>query len=231
MAGRNKGKIMMTRKTKGWSALAAVFAVVALGSAAPASAAESSAARLSAQWWQHAASIPMAQNPILDESGDYCSFGQRGDVWYLHGSFGNTLGSPIVRHCTIPRGQRLLVPVVNVLCTPFAGETVEDNVKLCKDFMDAVDLKMLTVDGQDRTKQIRRFGASSPFAVTMPVDSIFGYPAGTYVSVADGYYAVLPPPALGEHTIHFQGGVVAWGFTVDVVYHINVVEPGVVIFP
>lgn len=222
----------MTVQWKAWSFVtAAAVAVAAMGVSVPAVGDESSGARLSEQWWQLVASVPLAQNPIADETGTYCNLGQRGDVWYLHGSFGNPVGDPIERSCTVPAGRRLLVPVVNVMCNPFEGETVEDNVKLCKDFMDAVDLKVLTVDGADRGKLIRRFGASEPFAVSIPADGVFGYPAGTYIGVADGYYAMLPPLAPGAHTIHFQGGVVAWDFTVDVVYHLTVVEAGVVIFP
>jgi hypothetical protein len=222
---------MMSRFTNTFSLLTtAAVVVLAFGAATPASA-EGEGANLSAEWWQNAVSIPAPQNPILDENGAYCAIGQRGDTWYLYGTFGNPIGDPVTRECTVPTGRRFLVPILNVLCTPFEGETVEDNVKLCKEFIDMVDMKSLTVDGVDRSKLIKRYGASNKFSTVFPDDNYLGYPAGIYLSVADGYYAQLPALAVGAHTIHLQGAISAYDFSVDVIYHINVVEPGVVIFP
>lgn len=222
---------MMTRPTKSFSLLTtAAVAVFAFGVAAPAYG-DGNGANLSVEWWQNAVSVPKPQNPILDESGAYCSIGQRGDTWYLYGSYGNPIGDPITRECTVPAGRHFLVPILNVLCTPFEGETVEENVKLCKEFIDMADLKVLTVDGADRSKLIKRYGASKKFSTVFPGDNYLYYPAGVYFSVADGYYAQLPPLAVGAHTIHLQGAITAYDFSVDVIYHISVVEPGVVIFP
>jgi hypothetical protein len=222
---------MMSRLTNKASLLTtAAVAVFAFGAAAPAYA-DGNGANLSAAWWQNAVSVPAPQNPILDESGTYCAIGQRSNMWFLYGSYGNAIGDPITRECSVPTGRHFLVPIVNVLCTPFEGETVEDNVKLCKDFIDMVDMKALTVDGVDRSNLIKRYGASKKFSTVFPDDNYLGYPAGIYFSVADGYYAQLPPLAVGEHTIHLQGAISAYDFSVDVIYRINVVEPGVVIFP
>jgi hypothetical protein len=222
---------MRTSLTNSFSLLTtAAVAVFAIGAVAPAYA-DGYGANLSAEWWQNVVSVPAPQNPILDESGAYCAIGQRGNMWFLYGSYGNAIGDPITRECTVPTGRRFLVPIVNVLCTPFEGETVEDNVKLCKDFIDMVDVKALTVDGVDRSSLIKRHGASDKFSTVFPDDNYIGYPAGIYFSVADGYYAQLPPLAVGAHTIHLQGAITAYDFSVDVIYHINVVEPGVVIFP
>ena len=222
---------MLNRPTSRFSLLTtAAVAAIAFGAAAPAIG-EGNGANLSAEWWQTAVSVPAPQNPILDESGTYCAIGQRGNTWFLYGSYGNPIGDPITRECSVPAGRHFLVPILNVLCTPFEGETVEDNVKLCKDFIDMVDVSVLTVDGVDRSNLIKRYGASNKFSTVFPDDNYLGYPAGNYFSVADGLYAQLPPLAVGEHTIHLQGAISAYDFSVDVIYHINVVEPGVVIFP
>jgi hypothetical protein len=226
-----RGFAMMTKLTNRFSLLTtAAVAIFAFGTAVPAYG-DGNGANLSAEWWQNAVSVPAPQNPILDESGTYCAIGQRGDTWFLYGSYGNAIGDPITRECSVPTGRQFLVPIVNVLCTPFEGETVEENVKLCKDFIDMVDMTALTVDGVDRSKLIKRYGASNKFSTVFPDDNYLGYPAGIYFSVADGYYAQLPPLAVGAHTIHLQGAISAYDFSVDVIYHINVVEPGVVIFP
>jgi hypothetical protein len=222
--------MMITRIAKFSLLMSATVAAFAFCASTPAIAA-GEGANLSAEWWQNAVSVPAPQNPILDETGMYCAIGQHGETWFLYGSFGNPLGDPITRECIVPTGRHFLVPILNVLCTPWEGETVEDNVKLCKDFIDMVDMTALTVDGVDRGKLIKRYGASNKFPTVFPDDNLLGYPAGVYVSVADGYYAQLPPLAAGPHTIHLQGAITAWDFTVDVVYHLTVVEPGVVIFP
>jgi hypothetical protein len=211
------------------SATAAAAATILIGAATPAVAGERD--MLSAVWWQNAVSFPVAQNPILDTSGQYCGLGQRGDTWYLYGSFGNPLGEPVERTCTVPTEQKFLVPIVNVICTPFKGETVRDNVKLCEDYIDNVDVKVLKVDGVDRSRLIRRLTVSDLFPISWPADNIMGYPAGVYGSVADGYYALVPELRAGSHTIRIQGAITVYGFTLDVLYHINVVKPGVVVFP
>ena len=218
---------MMTSRTCIWSA--AIAASAFLFTVAPAWA--DGGDRLSAEWWQHSVSIPSPQNPILDESGTYCGIGQRGNMWFLHGTPGNPLGSPVVRECTVPADQHFFVPILNFICTPFAGETIEDNIGFCADAVDQIDLRVLTVDGKDRSKLIKRRVASDPFPIQVPAQNYLGFPAGVYDSVADGYWAQLPPLPVGHHTIHFQGGITSWLLYVDVIYHIDVVEPGVVVFP
>jgi hypothetical protein len=44
--------------------------------------------RWSARWWQYAYSLPVNYNPLTDTAP--VSAGQRGDVWYLGGSFIST---------------------------------------------------------------------------------------------------------------------------------------------
>lgn len=145
---------MMTRLTTKFSLLTtAGVAVVAFGAAAS-SYGDGNGANMSAEWWQNSVSVPAPQNPILNESGAYYAIGQRGDTWCLYGSYGNPLGNPITRECKVPKDRHFLVPILSVVCTPFEGETVEDNVKLCKDYVDMVNMKALTVDGVDRGKLI-----------------------------------------------------------------------------
>src|SRR5262245_26501057 len=66
--------------------------------------------QLSAEWWQWALSIPAAENPQLDTTGGDCVVGQRGDVWFLAGTFG---GGTVTRTCSVPEGTVLFFPVVN----------------------------------------------------------------------------------------------------------------------
>lgn len=43
-----------------------------------------------------------------------------------------------------------------------------------------------------------------------------------YPVVGDGYYVMLSPLPVGEHTIHFGGRFVDYGFTLDITYHLTV---------
>ena len=47
----------------------------------------------------------------------------------------------------------------------------------------------------------------------------------------DGYYMLLKPFAAGPHTVRIRGGASALGLLVDVIYNLDVVEPGPVIVP
>ena len=107
---------MKTNKFRIWSSVIATS--VLLGATVPAFGDDGD--RISAEWWQHSVSIPSPQNPILDETGMYCGIGQRGNLWFLHGTSGNPLGSPVERECTVPAEQHFFVPILNSLCTPWA---------------------------------------------------------------------------------------------------------------
>src|SRR5262245_22515224 len=70
-------------------------------------------AKLAAEWWKWANSIPctkaLCPNPLIDQTGDYGAAGQHGDVWFLAGCFGCTT----TRMVNVPEGLPIFVPVVN----------------------------------------------------------------------------------------------------------------------
>src|SRR6185312_15274252 len=53
----------------------------------------------SVRWWQWAASFDHADSPIVDRTGQRCSAGQSGDVWFLAGVYGS---APVRRTCHVP---------------------------------------------------------------------------------------------------------------------------------
>ena len=95
--------------------------------------------------------------------------------------------------------------------------------------VDGVTSKRVTVDGKP-IKNVHRV-RSKVFEVTLPEDNTFTFfafdvpcPAGTYgPTVDDGYYVLLDPLYVGNHTLHIHTENVDTGFTLDVTYILNVV--------
>src|SRR5215203_3217355 len=70
----------------------------------------------SAEWWQWALSLPVAVNPLTDDTGEDCAQGQDGKVWFLAGTFSPdaaTTPDPVTRSCTLPAGTAIFFPIVN----------------------------------------------------------------------------------------------------------------------
>ena len=172
-------------------------------------------------WWTWALSQPVATNPVLDTTGEDCAVAQEGNVWFLAGTF--SIG-PVTRDCTVPAGTALLIPVINSFYCALAedppGQQTEEYVRSQVASVEggAIGLSV-TVDG----RAVRRltYEESEIFSIVLPADNVFGLPAGTLARpCADaGYYTLLPPLSVGEHTIRIQGTLD--DFAVDVTYHIT----------
>jgi hypothetical protein len=192
-----------------------------------------------AAWQQWADSIPTSQHPLFD-NGD-CSIGQSGPVWFLGGKFvpvGGTAVNNVLRDCSMPTGKSLYVAVYNAedsaleetntgLAQPAQIGDLRD---ITETEMDSVaDLRM-EIDGEHIREIKERFRVQSPaFVFTLPADNFFTaigegpFQAGTYFpAVDDGYYVMVAPLSIGDHTIHFHGA--AGPYVRDVTYNISVHE-------
>ncbi|HEX2914695.1 MAG TPA: hypothetical protein VH186_28095 [Chloroflexia bacterium] len=194
----------------------------------------------SAMWWQWAFSIPVPDNPLLDQTGEKCGVGQSGKVWFLVGTFvntltptGDTLGQA-TRNCTIPAGKAIFFPILNAEWDEIGQNpplTVEQLRQLAADAMDTTKNLSASVDGHsirltdNNGKQIYRV-TSPVFSFTLPEDNIYGQPAGDYYPVVgDGVYLMLAPLSVGTHTIHFHGESSlpdGSSFILDITYHLMV---------
>lgn len=191
----------------------------------------------SAEWWQFVLSIPLSENPIFDETGEKCVVGQHGPVWFLAGTFSGTA----TRECSIPEGKAIFFPVLNntIFNTPnVCGQGPENESAAAlrariAPFSDNVTTLSLSVDGE-RVPGLRkdfRF-QSKPFEVSLPEDNIANppcveaglgkVPAGIYSpAVSDGFYVMLKPLPVGEHTIHIRAE--SSGFSLEVRYNLTIV--------
>jgi hypothetical protein len=185
-------------------------------------------AELSAEWLEWVLAIPASSNPLLDSDGAFAAVGQSGKVWFLVG----TVGGPATRSVTVPAGTALFFPIVNYFWvnTPEYGDpswspTQEADVRrfLAANIDTAYGL-VLEIDGRT-VPSIYGYRVSGAVGeCELPDDNIFGIPFNPvpHECVADGYWALLAPLSAGNHTIHFTGGVLAVGFSLDVTYHITV---------
>jgi hypothetical protein len=190
--------------------------------------------QLSAEWWQWALSIPVSENPILDDTGEKCVVGQRGSLWFLAGNFG---GGSTTRTCAVAEDKRLFFPVINSvnIDTPnVCGQgpekiPVEELRALPAAFIDGATNLLVEVDGEP-IRQIHRV-QSKVFEVALPEENIFdalcapgGAPAGIYSpAVDDGFYVRLKPLDVGKHTLRIHAENPSAEFTLDVTYNLTVV--------
>jgi hypothetical protein len=233
--------------TKGLAPSLLVTVILALGSASTASAGKGNAGNprvlppqshphgktygeWAAAWWQWALSIPEAQNPVADSTGEFAGVGQSGPVWFLAGTFGNSAE----RTVTIPAGKTIFFPVVNWVfgagafdCDPTVPGVPCDVPTLREKAAAATtgaEVVEAWIDGA-QVNNIRAYRAVSPepFSITFPEGAIFGIPAGThYPHVADGYWLMLAPFSKGQHTIQVHVENSAAGVDQDLIIHLEI---------
>ena len=187
----------------------------------------------SAQWWQWVHAIPVSTNPLLDATGEHCGEGQfavdNDQVWFLAG----TTGGEADRHCTVPHGTALLYPLVNhfFLNGPNEHVTVEAKRSGLAGVLDLACGLQSTLDGvATGIAQPTVRTQSPPFPLAIGPDNVYGLPPGVVDPevVADGYWVLLPPLAVGTHELQVQGAVCDPDthlpfFAVQVTYHLTIV--------
>jgi hypothetical protein len=107
----------------------------------------------SAEWWQFVLSIPAADNPLLDNTGDLCAVGQHGPVWFLAGAFGGT----VERACTMPEGKAIFIPVINLVDINTTSQTAHELRAEIDPCLDAVIMVSAELDGQPVQKLRDKF--------------------------------------------------------------------------
>jgi hypothetical protein len=184
-------------------------------------------AQWSAAYWQWLFALPADSNPAIDSPAFDVTAGQSGHVWFLTGPFGT-----VERNVRIPAGTALYIALVNVESSsleepPFYGATAEDQLAIATGFADYITDLTFTVDGKS-INNIGDFRVTSPqFSFTAPTPWIFGDIGGTGTSVGVGYFMMLAPLSVGQHTIHYTGAFKFSDapedyFGVDMTYHVTV---------
>jgi hypothetical protein len=156
-----------------------------------------SLAEWSARHWQWTTSLPIPINPGHDVTGETCSYGQSGPVFFIPRNF---------PPCTIPTGVTLFVPIAGTECSsveppPYAGRD-EAELRTCAAAeVDRYTGIVVQVDGQE-VPDIEAYRTSSPrFVMALPEHNVLGVPAGLAYATTDGYQFMVAPLPVGEHEI------------------------------
>jgi len=186
----------------------------------------------SAAWWQWAYSIPAPYDPITDQTGQNAAVNQSGNVWFLAGNMGGTTE----RTVTVPSGKALFIPILNFAYVGYPWDPIDQGYEQANDVAGLLSLISWQMDGATMACEIDgipvrhlsayRTQSSAWYTVTLVDDNVyanlFGLPGGDYHPCVDtGYCLMLAPLNVGRHTIHFTGAN-AYGFSLDVTYHLTV---------
>lgn len=216
-----------------------VWVAMASIALAPAASAAPDYGSLTARWWQWVFSQPAVDvdgtntNPVLDTSGLFATAGQPAGIGPANKYFflAGTFGGQATRTVTVPHGKALFFPVFNFEAdNAFDPPTDYDVPKLkaiAATNIDTFTGGSVTFDGHP----VEFFRSTSPvFDYTVPDENsyydYFGLVGPQFEGrikpvVADGYWAVLPPPAAGSHVLRFTA-TSSIPFSLDVTYVLTI---------
>ena len=149
---------------------------------------------LNVAWFQWILSQPRIGNPGFDPTGANCASGQSGDVWFLAGSFNQTL---VERTCTIPSGKAIFFPILNSFTSCYFGDgncTEKDLPPELEAHLDGVIDMFATIDGCDVGDPVDYRVHATEFSVTLPEGNVFeafGSPIDGFVGDLYGEWVQL----------------------------------------
>lgn len=184
-------------------------------------------AEWSVAWWQWAYSIPATNPPgtiyhpllEIDSAAPHADLGNQGSsMFFLGGLITKTASYNIIRKVTIPHTYAIFFPVAALLEDPIATGTsrVDTMQSRLQTFIGYAGERNVKIDGNAvlapaSTNQYREHSAT--FSYNLPANNLYQYfgaaaPAGTITpAMADGWYIMLAPLAVGKHTLYFNSNI------------------------
>jgi len=159
-----------------------------------------------AEWRKWAYSIPVNENSAYDDYGINCNKSQVGPVWFFSGTYNHST----TRSCLVPDNVGILFPILNSECSHIEYPLIKSMdvlTKCAKSIQNHVDFLNATFDEQPLLK-LEDYRIQSPsFNFTLPANNTLNLLGGeTSTAISDGNWVFLKPPAIGKHTITFEGG-------------------------
>lgn len=161
---------------------------------------------LVARWVRWVAAHDDRQNPVSDPTGAHAGHHQPEDVWFLAGSYGET----VRRRCAVPAGRPLFFPAFNMWQWPAGpGELPVVSRATGYALVDGVAVPVATI------------GTATPFEVRGVAGNGVTDTARPVRVSCWGLWATVAPLPPGPHTVAF-GGTDGHGFRVDAHYEVRV---------
>jgi hypothetical protein len=175
------------------------------------------------RYWNWFGSIDWNFHPRNDKIGEYCGTNQNGPVWFLDFLIEGPKPLNITKDCTIPEGKAIFIPSHVGECdrsermdnitgrlSPYSDEeitkcAIEGNngghIELRIDGVDFYNGRHETKDPNAFPEELRYRTTTDFFNLTLGVNNDFHVRPGTYKAKADGYFAIVQPLPIGNHTI------------------------------
>jgi len=171
-----------------------------------------------AKWWRWYVSVPKTESPnnldypnhIVNQT---CSVMQdpASPVFFLFTPYVEEKVAD--RTCTIPANKAILIPIVNAEMDTGDPTLTENSTKGLIDTATAgnnnavisVKLDGVTLDfNHDQKYRV----TTKPFNITLPEHNLWEEKEkpGTYTGVAEGYFLILKPLPIGNHTLYYEAG-------------------------
>jgi hypothetical protein len=154
-------------------------------------------------WWQWTYSMPAESSPVRDLTGENCSQGQSGAVWFLAGGYGSSI---IKRKCEVPAGKYIFFPVINMVYWRPEGATlscerVKELAALNND--ELLEIAIQLDAAQAANPAHSRLASENCFDLYGKVPRELN-PPKAYPAASDGYWVMLKPLSKGRHVLKFQ---------------------------
>ena len=188
-----------------------------------------------ARWWQWVFSLPTSSNPMLGETGAAAANGQPFPHVFFLASVITASGSA-ERRITVPSGTAFFTSLLSVEWDNVGvgppGYTIQQLYALAAAQVANPKELHASIDGQPLSNLTAYRGISPPFSYTLPATDnllqFLGFDVWGLIrpAVSDGYWLMISPLTVGEHTINLGGTTPDGRFTLDITYHVTVVPRG-----
>jgi hypothetical protein len=174
---------------------------------------------LTGAWSNWLQKEPPATNPAFDPDGRFCDLNQKGQIWYLAGTFPDE--GVADRFCEVPAGKGIFFPILanisfapEFLEEPPCDKLTEEVDQIRCDVNDDTPIAPfvgleVTLDGEPVADLFAYRVQSEPGGFTFRLGPLFEVlfdlePGDRFPAVVDGYWILLKPLPPGLHTVTFS---------------------------
>ena len=157
-----------------------------------------------ARMWNWSAGIPASVHPFKGYTPEKCALHQQGPVWFLPPV--PETNQKVIHSCTIPAGKAIAFDIESGECDSGLASVKNDNDMVtcaAAGNLPAYITLQGSIDG-NQIPNIDQYRIQSDFFnITFPKDNVFDSVPGTFRAVVVGFFYLLHPLTIGNHTISY----------------------------